>query len=84
MTEPVDHNEFNPEVCRLKHESFSIQLSHYKDDSAQDIARLEKRIEKQDARFIGLVLFLISAVGGVISPIVIDLVKKLIATPVIR
>lgn len=84
MSDSVESNDYNPEVCRLKHESALLQVTHFKEDSDQAIARIEKRQDKQDARYIALVLFLISAVGGIISPIVIDLIKKLMATPVVR
>ena len=83
MSDSGEASEYNPEVCRLKHETSTLQAAHFKEDSDQAIARIEKRQDKQDARFIALVLFLVSAVGGILSPIVIGLIQKLMASPVV-
>lgn len=90
-----DKDVFNPEVCRLRHEGVDSEIKRNREEAASEVGRLESsiekvektlttRIDKGDSKFNALVLFILAAIGGIMSPVVVDMVKKLIESPVVR
>lgn len=74
-----DADKFSKEVCELKHKAVDSDLEHLKEMCDQGDEDQEKRMDKIEAKFNALVLAILTAIGGILAPVIVDLINKFLS-----
>lgn len=73
--------KYSPELCKVRHDAFMSEIEHVTEKVTTNNTLVTDRIDKLDAKLNMVIMAILTTIGGILSPIVLDLVRKLIGMP---